>query len=156
MNFSKYTLLAGAMFSILASQCVAESLPTSVLDVSQMPGKPIWGGSATITPMAFDAQKKPSIVVIRIPAGTAASSAHATSDGSIRFATVLSGTMFYSDGETVEHAKEVGYAPGSVLLISSGTKHWLSARESDVTLMLTVVAPDKLSPFVMQQHQAVK
>lgn len=152
MTFLKRIISAGSLLAILATPSLAESLPTTILDISKIPGKPIWGGMATITPLAFDDQKKPSIVIVRIPAGKAAKTAHATSDGSIRFATVLSGTMFYSDGETVDQAKEKAYTPGSVLMISSGTKHWLSARKGDVMLMLTAVAPGNLAPMVMKQH----
>ncbi|MBL4599405.1 MAG: hypothetical protein JKX93_10585 [Rhizobiaceae bacterium] len=156
MTILKRIATAGAIFAALVTPSLAESLPTSILDVTKIQGKPIWGGMATITPLAFNDQKKPAIVVVRIPAGAVAKTAHATNDGNIRFATVLSGTMFYSDGDTVEQAKETAYAPGSVLMISSGTKHWLSAREGEVTLMLTAVTPANLAPPVMAQHAKTK
>lgn len=143
----------GVILMLISSLAVADSTPTTVLDLTSMPGKPVWNGLASVTPLAFDSQKKPAIVVLRLPAGTVAETAHATSDGQIRFATVLSGTMYYADGETVDKAKEVAYPQGSVLLISSGTKHWLSAHDGEVSVMLTAVSPDNLTPPVLAQHK---
>lgn len=152
MTIFKNMIATSAVLTLLASPAFGQSLPTSVLDISSMPGNPIWDGLATATPLAFDEQNNPTVIVLHIPAGTIAEHAHATSDGRIRFATVLSGTMFYADGDSVEEAKETPYSAGSMLLISSGTKHWVSAREGEVVLMLTAVSPENLSAPVMAQH----
>lgn len=104
-----------------------------------------------MTPLAFDDQNKPSIVVVRLPAGTTADTAHAATDGRIRFAAVLSGTMFYADGAVVDSSKETRYPAGSILLISSGTKHWLSARKDDVVIMLTATLPENAAPAIQSQ-----
>ncbi len=146
-----YIFAAGTVLSILTTSVYAGSPPTSVLDIPAMPGKPVWGGLAKVTPLAFNDEKKPSIVILRLKKGTVADTPHSTKDGRIRFATVLSGTMFYADGDTVNQAKEVPYPAGSVLLISSGTKHWLSAHNDDVVVMLTAVKPENLAPPVKAQ-----
>lgn len=143
--------LASIAFALICTAAIADGTPTLALDLTSMPAKSVWNGLASITPLAFNSEKKPSVVVLRLPAGTVADSPHATSDGQVRFATVLRGTMYFADGEAVDKAKEVAYPQGSVLLISSGTKHWLSAHDGDVTVMLTAVQPENLSPPVLKQ-----
>lgn len=146
---SAFTLCLG--LAVPAASPAADALPTARLQLATLPGKPVWNGAATVTPLALNAQQKPSIVVLRVPAGTQAQAAHATRDGRIRFAIVLSGVMYYADGEQVDRSREKAYPAGSVLLISSGTKHWVSSRESDVTLLLTATDPAGLTPPVKQQ-----
>lgn len=137
--------------SLISSSVLADSLPTAELDILSLPGKSIWNGAAEITPLALNGEKKPSTVILQIPAGTQAKAAHATKDGNVRFAIVLSGTMYYADGDAVDKTKEKAYPAGSVLVISSGTRHWVSTRESDVKMLLTATAPENLTPFVQAQ-----
>jgi len=121
-----------------------------------MLGKPIWGGHAKVTPLSMDANGKPSTVVIRMEAGVQGDAAHATGDGQVRITTVLSGTMYFADGDAVERAKEAAYPAGSVLLIDSGTPHWLSSHDGEVVIMLTAVPAGKFSPMVQAQQAASK
>ncbi|MCV6601486.1 MAG: hypothetical protein OIF54_07985 [Cohaesibacter sp.] len=148
---TRILLSAVMVLGSVVSVSAAEPMPTKQLDIAALPGKNVWKSDATVTPLAFDANGKPAIVVIKVPAGQQAKAAHATKDGNIRFATVLSGTLYYADGESVDKAKEKAYPAGSVLAISSGVKHWVSTRESALTLLLTAADPDKLSPMVKKQ-----
>lgn len=151
MTKFKHVIIASGMLALLSSASFAEPLPTATLDLTMMPATQIWGGLGLLTPLALDDQQKPAVVIVRMSAGTNAEAAHATNDGHIRFATVLSGTMYYSDGDSVDHAKEKAYSAGSMLLISSGTTHWLSTRDEGVVLMLTAVSPENLTPSVKAQ-----
>lgn len=129
----------------------ADPMPTQQLNVTALPGKNIWNSDATVTPLAFNADGKPQTVIVKVPAGQQAKAAHATKDGNIRFAIVLSGILYYADGETVDKAKEKAYPAGSVLMISSGVKHWVSTREADLQLLLTATNPAQLTPPVKKQ-----
>ncbi|MBL1436344.1 MAG: hypothetical protein COB08_009120 [Rhodobacteraceae bacterium] len=140
--------------ALLASPVMAENTPTLTLDLAAMPGMPVWNGAAAITPLAMGENGKPAVVVLRLPMGTVAQAAHATGDGQIRFATVLSGTMYFSDGPEVDLTQETAYGPGSMLLIDSGTKHWLSAHDDEVVVMLVAINPAKLAPPVQAQQAA--
>lgn len=151
MRYLRPMLMAA---SLLASPVMAENTPTLALDLAAMPAAPVWNGAAGITPLALGENGKPAVVVLRLPVGTIAPSAHATGDGQIRFATVLSGTMYFSDGPEVDLSQETAYGPGSMLLIDSGTKHWLSAHDDEVVVMLVAVDPAKLAPPVQAQQAA--
>jgi len=146
MKISHSILAISSLFLVIAAPAYAE--PTSVLDISSMPSKDVLDGFARLTPLAFNDEKKPSVVLLRLKKGANAKTAHVTKDGRIRFATVLSGTLFYADGEIVDRTKEVAYPVGSMLLIPPGTKHWVAAHNDDVILMLTAVKPENLSPAV--------
>jgi|ASRR01.1.fsa_nt_gi quercetin dioxygenase-like cupin family protein len=150
-NLSKFFLFALIGTATLATSGFAESIPSTLLNLNTLPGENIWGGEATVTPLEFTADKKPATVLIKVPAGQQAKAAHATKDGKVRFAMVLSGTLYYADGETVDKAKEKAYPAGSILLISSGVKHWVSTRDSDLKLLLTATDPANLTPPVKKQ-----
>lgn len=152
MPLLKKLLTASIFVALLGTPTLAQSTPTTVLDLSAMPTIPVWDGAAALTPLAFNDEQKPVTVLLRLPEGTVAKEAHATGDGLIRFATVLSGTMYYADGETVDLTKEVAYPTGSMLLISTGTKHWLSAHDGEVVVLLVAVKPENLTPAVLMQH----
>lgn len=145
--------LATAISGGVVLSAMAENAPSMQLDLAIMPGKDIWNGHAKVTPLSMDAMGKPSTIVIRMEAGIQGDAAHATGDGQVRIATVLSGTMYFADGETVDPAKEVAYGPGSVLLIDSGTPHWLSSHDGEVVVMLTSVPANKFSPMVQAQRK---
>lgn len=144
------SLMLGAM----TVAAMAENAPTLALDLAAMPGKAIWGGHAKVTPLAMDAHGKPSTIVIHMEAGVQADASHATGDGQVRIVSVLSGVMYFADGAVVDPAKEVAYGPGSVVLIDSGTPHWLSSHDGEVVIMLTAVPADKFSPMVQAQQKA--
>lgn len=150
-SFAKTALATLVALGTMGAISHADPMPSKPLDLVVLPGMPLWNSDAKVTPLAFGANKKPATVLIRVPAGQQAKKAHATKDGRIRFAIVLSGTLYYADGETVDKAKEKAYPAGSVLLISSGTKHWVSTRESALTLLLTATDPANLTPPVKKQ-----
>ncbi|MEM1411274.1 MAG: hypothetical protein AAGH19_02870 [Pseudomonadota bacterium] len=145
-------LLVSASLGVSWGTALAQDpKPTVALNLGAMSGDPIWDSAATATPLALDAQGKPSIVLIKVPAGTRPASAHVTNDGSVRFAVVLSGTLYYADGHEVRPERETAYEAGSVLLIHSGTKHWVAAREADVALLLSAASPEHLPATVRSQ-----
>lgn len=144
---------ASMLLGVMTVSAMAENAPSLALDLAVMPGKVVWGGHAKVTPLSMDANGKPSTIVIRMQAGVQGDAAHATGDGQVRIATVLSGTMYFADGDTVDRAKEVAYGPGSMLLIDSGTPHWLSSHDGEVVIMLTAVPADKFSPMVQAQQK---
>lgn len=143
-----------AVMGAIALPVLADSASTLPLDLAAMPGKTIWNGNAVVTPLSMDAHGKPSTVVIRMKPGVQGDAAHATGDGQVRIATVLAGTMYFADGDQVDPAKEIAYGPGSILLIDSGTPHWLSSHDGEVVIMLTAVPADRFSPPVQAQQGA--
>ena len=157
MKLNKALIMAGVIgLGMIAAPAIADPLPTTQLKLDPLPGKSVWNSAATITPLAFDANKKPKTVLIKVPAGQQAQKSHATKDGQLRFAIVLSGTLYYADGEEVDKAKEKAYPAGSVLMISSGVKHWVSTRDSPLKMLLTANNPDSLSPPVKKQLGMMK
>lgn len=144
---------ASMMLGAMTVMAVAENAPTLVLDLAAMPGKAIWGGHAKATPLSMDAHGKPSTIVVHMEAGVQGDAAHATGDGQVRIVSVLSGMMYFADGEIVDPSKEIAYGPGSVVLIDSGTPHWLSSHDGEVVIMLTAVPADKFSPMVQAQQK---
>lgn len=137
--------------SLSIAPTLAEQLPTTHLQLDPLPGMSVWNSDATVTPLAFDSDKKPKTILIKVPANQQAKKAHATSDGNVRFAIVLSGTLYYADGDVVDKSKEKAYPAGSVLLISSGVKHWVSTRETPLKMILTATNPANLTPLVKKQ-----
>lgn len=67
---------------------------------------------------------------------------HAGADGRVRFVTVLSGTLYCADGDTIDPAKEVAYPAASILRIAPDTVHWAGAREGDVRFSVSIVPAD--------------
>jgi quercetin dioxygenase-like cupin family protein len=65
----------------------------------------------------------------------------------------MSGTLYYADGDTVDHGAEKAYGPGSVLAIHSGTKHWVSTRDTALEMLLVASPPAQLAPPVAKQLQ---
>lgn len=153
MNLISKLLITGTMLGAMTLSATAENAPTLQLDLGAMPGKAVWGGHAKVTPLSMDAHGKPSTIVIRMDGGVQGEKAHATGDGQVRITTVMSGTMYFGDGETVDRAKEVAYPAGSVVLIDSGTPHWVSSHDGELVLMLTAVPADKFSPMVQAQQK---
>lgn len=148
----KSTSFIAAILMALPVAAGAEGLPSTALDTSVMPGKPVWGSEAAkVTPMGMDSNGAPNVVLLRVAAGSPATAAHATKDGQLRLAYVLKGTLYYGDGETVDHDAEQAYGPGAVLAIDSGTKHWVSTRESDLEMLLVAMPAGQVAPPVAAQ-----
>lgn len=130
--------------------------PTATLDISAMPNNLVFEGQGTATPLAINENKQPIIVVLTLKAGFKSNEAHATSDGRVRFLTVVKGTLYYADGNEVDPAKEVAYPAGSTLLIASGTNHWVASHDGDATFILTAVENEDLAPYVTEQQNAAQ
>lgn len=151
VNLSKISSVIVSCLAIFMDTALADPIHTTQLQTISMSGQTIWHSDAMLIPLVFDRHDKPISVLIKVPANRQANAAHATGDGKIRFAIVLSGTLYYADGERVEKAKEKAYPTGSVLLISSGVPHWVSTRDEPVELFLTAADPENLSPPVKKQ-----
>lgn len=144
--------LAGGLLAASVTFAQADGGATTTVDKAGLAGKDIWGGhGAKLTPLALDSAGKPSAVLIRVPANSTAHDAHATGDGQVRMAFVLSGVLYYADGDKVDTAAEAAYGPGSMLLIQSGTKHWVSTRNEPLELLLMANPPERLTPPVTAQ-----
>ncbi|PCI86528.1 MAG: hypothetical protein COB24_09440 [Hyphomicrobiales bacterium] len=145
MSILNKLALAGMAIFLTTSTAFAEPRPTSLLDLSTLASSPVFNDQGTATPLAFTDDKKSAVVVIQLPPHSKAAGAHATSDGRVRYAFVLAGTLYFADGDEVDESKEKAYPTGSILVITSGTKHWVATREEGLTLMLTAHAPENLA-----------
>lgn len=130
--------------------------PTATLDISAMPSNLVFEDQGIATPLAMNEKNQPIIVMLTLKAGSKANNAHATSDGRVRFLTVVKGTLYYADGNEVDPTKEVAYPAGSILLIASGTNHWVASHDGDVTFILTAVEKENLAPYVTAQQNAAQ
>jgi len=134
----------------LAAALILPALPapaqqaTVPVDPAALEGLPLYD-TGTIRVLATDAAGRPLVALATIPEG-AVLPPHATDDGRARFATVLSGTMAYADGDTVSPEAETAYGPGATLLIPSGVMHWVAAREGAVRFLISVVPGDAPVP----------
>ncbi|MFV0361053.1 hypothetical protein [Tropicimonas sp.] len=152
MKITKGLTVAAGLFAVACTAAFADGGPSVALDKAALPGAPVWGdGGATLTPLAIGDAGAPAVVLVRVPANTPAHDAHATSDGQDRLAFVLSGTLYYADGDVVDPAAEAAFGPGSVLVIHSGTSHWVSTRDEALELLLVASPPERLAPPVSAQ-----
>jgi quercetin dioxygenase-like cupin family protein len=113
-----------------------KQVPTTLLDLSAMPSKTFRDGEGSAITLALKDEKS-VLKIMTLKAHSQSRGAHATSDGNVRFVSVLSGVLYYGDGNKVDKSKETAYPAGSVLVISSGTNHWVSTREEPLVLMLS-------------------
>lgn len=106
------------------------------LDPARLPAADAHG-AGKVTPLAVAADGKPLTALLRIPAGQVLPP-HGGAD-SEALVTVLSGTIAWGDGDTVDEAKEHKFAPGSILRVSG--KHWAAARDGGDVLLQVVRIP---------------
>lgn len=139
---------AAALAAILAALPAAAK--TTVVDLSAMPGVEVYD-TATLTPLALSAAGSPAAVLLDLEAGEVVPP-HATESG-IRLLTVLSGDLFWGDGEAVDPAAKTRHAPGAVLAIPAGADHWLAARNGPLRLMLVVLDDETPVPAIQGQMQ---
>lgn len=132
-----------ALATLMTGAALAGALtnqPTRLVDPAAIPGAALYG-IGTIRPLARNAEGQVLLAIAELPAG-AVTPPHAGADGRVRFATVLSGTLYYADGDTIDPAAEVAYGPGSILRIAPNTMHWAAARDGDVRFLVSIVPAD--------------
>jgi len=139
---------AAALATILAGLPAAAE--TTVVDLAALPGVEVYG-TATLTPLALSAAGSPAAVLLDLAAGEVVPP-HATESG-LRLLTVLSGDLFWGDGEAVDPAAETRHAPGAMLAIPAGADHWLAARNGPLRLMLVVLDDETPVPALQEQMQ---
>lgn len=133
---------------VLAATPMLAMAETTIVDLTTLPGKPVYG-AATITPLALTQAGSPSVVLLSVQAGKEVP-AHATEAG-LRLITVISGNLYWGDGDTIDPAKETVYPPGTFMMLPSGVPHWLAAREGDVVLQLVVLDGETPVPAIVEQ-----
>ncbi len=132
-----------ALAALMAGAALAGSMtnqPTRAVDATALAGAPLHG-VGTIRPLARNAEGQVLLAIAELPAG-AVTPPHAGADGRVRFATVLSGTLYYADGDAIDPAAEVAYGPGAILRIAPETMHWAAARDGDVSFLVSIVPAD--------------
>ena len=60
-----------------------------------------------------------------------------------RLSTVISGTMYYGVGETLEEVEFTAYPAGSVVYTPPGTPHWMEARDGEVVVQESGFGPSE-------------
>lgn len=100
-----FGLALGALMAGAALASVLTNLPTRVVDAAALPGGSLYG-VGTIRPLARNAEEQVLLAIAKMP-GSAVTPPHAGADGRVRFATLLSGTLLYADGASVDPAAEV-------------------------------------------------
>lgn len=121
---------------------------TTIVDVTKLPGKQVYG-AATITPLALSEAGSPTVVLLTVEAGKEVP-AHATEAG-LRLITVVSGNLYWGDGDTIDASRETVYPPGTFMMLPSGVPHWLAAREGTVVLQLVVLDGETPVPAITEQ-----
>jgi len=106
------------------------------IDTSVLPSQTAFD-VAKLTPLALTENGVPAMVLLDLDAGDVVPP-HATETG-LRLLTVLSGTLSWGDGETINPAEERIYPAGTVLAIPAGDPHWLAARSGDLRLQLVLL-----------------
>ncbi len=106
---------------------------------------------AQITPLALDAAGDPLVILLDLSEGDVVPPHAARSN--LRLLTVLSGTLYWGDGETVDPAQERVFEPGSFLVIRESEPHWLAARDGDLRLQLVTINADAPVPGIQEQMQ---
>lgn len=132
-----------ALGALMAGAALATSLntaPTRLVDVAALDSGVLHDVGA-IRPLARNSEGQVLLAIAELPDG-AVTPPHAGADGRVRFATVLSGTLYYADGDTVNPEAEVAYEPGSILRIAPDTMHWAAARAGDVRFLVSIVPAD--------------
>lgn len=132
-----------ALGALMVGAALAGSLtdqPTRVVDPAGLEGG-VLHGVGTIRPLARNAEGQVLLAIAELPEG-AVTPPHAGTDGRVRFATVLSGTLYYADGDEIDAAAEAAHGPGSILRIAPDTMHWAAARDGDVRFLVSIVPAD--------------
>jgi len=141
------SLLSALALSAMTIPAMAE---TVAVEISALPSRMAYD-AAYITPLALGEAGDPMVVLLDLPGGNVVPP-HEARNG-LRLLTVLSGTLYWGDGEAVDPAQERVFEPGSFLVIRESEPHWLAARDADLRLQLVVVGNDALVPGIQEQMQ---
>lgn len=100
--------------------------------------------------LAVDTAGRPLTALLRIAKGQFVPPHGA--GGPLRVLTIVSGTLSWGDGHTVDEAVERSFGPGSVIVLpAGGGEHWAAARHDDVLLQIVVLRAGKLAPEAAAQ-----
>ncbi|WP_374579584.1 hypothetical protein [Phenylobacterium sp.] len=100
--------------------------------------------------IALDGQGRPLTFLLRIDKGQVLPPHGA--NGGVRLLTVISGTLFWGDGDRMDPRAERTFGPGSVIVVpAQGGEHWAAARKDDVLLQAVVVGDGALTPEAAAQ-----
>lgn len=137
-------LLPLLILSIVPATASAE---TMLIDVEKLKSKQVHK-VALVTPLAV-ADGKPMIILLDVPAG-AVVPPHKT-EGGLRLMTVISGDLYWGDGNEIDQSQEKIYPAGSILTLPEQDPHWLAARAGDVRLQLITLDNKVLVPNIQEQ-----
>lgn len=124
---------------------VTATAETTLIDPSALESRQIYD-TATLTPLALSNAGAPAVVLLDLDAGEVVPP-HATQSG-LRLLTVLSGDLFWGDGDTVDETRETLYPAGSVLAVPHGENHWLAARNGPLRVQLIVLDDELPVPAI--------
>ncbi len=110
--------------------------------------------NAEMIPLAFTADGVPAVFQLLVEKGIEVPP-HATESGT-RLISVVSGTLYWGNGESIDPDKEELYTPGDVLLVPPKAMHWLAARKGDLILQGTLLDSNSLVPEIHAQLQRKK
>jgi len=145
---SPFIITAAAILGCLAT--LPAEAETTRLNTGILPGQVVYD-AARATPLALDDADAPTVVLLDIDAGVVVPP-HAA-PGHPRLVSVLSGTLYFGDGDVVLPDAEMILPAGSVVYLPAGQMHWAAAREGAVRLQLVVL--DRATPVaaVLEQLQ---
>ena len=126
---------------------LAATAETALIDTSTLTSRQVYE-VATLTPLALSDSGAPAVVLLDLEAGEVVPP-HATDSG-LRLLTVLSGDLFWGDGDTVDETRETLYPAGSILTVPHGENHWLAARNGDLRLQLIVLDDEVPAPGIAE------
>ena len=96
-------------------------------------------GAVAIAPLYGDAKKAGIFSErVRIPAGFKIMPHW---HGETRTAVVLSGTLYYANGDQWDESKFKAYPPGSFLIEPAKVSHYAMAKDGEVVLQATAIGP---------------
>lgn len=141
---------ATAATAISFATATSATAETTLIDKTVLQSQQVYD-VATLTPLAISAEGSPIVVLLDLDAGEAVPP-HAT-DSRLRLLTVLSGDLFWGDGDGVDQAQETSYPAGSILTLSAGESHWLAARGGNLRPQLVVLDDEAPVPGILEQMQ---
>lgn len=127
------TIVASVLALSLALPAIAD---TVIVDPSVVETRTVHE-TGHLIPLALSATGSPVVVLLDVAAG-AVVPPHAT-ESRLRLITVVSGTLYWGDGDTVDPASETAFASGSFLLRAAGQTHWIAARDGALRIQLVVL-----------------